>query len=152
MDNLKRVEDVDVAETGVVDGSEPARPTPFLALTPAAREVASAPWVEPGDDVRTRPELLNAPAVFVRFPKFREGRGYSSARILRELGYAGDIRAVGDLTIDQIVFLKRAGFSSVAPDRPIDPEHANATLKRFAFVYQKAADDRAPAWKLRHNG
>lgn len=104
----------------------------------------------PDDDVRVHGGLGNLAVIGVDFPKWRDGRGYSSARILREMGYAGDIRAIGDLTVDQLVFLKRSGFSSLAAERAIDPDVAAAALARFPFVYQRATDAAAPAWALRH--
>jgi uncharacterized protein (DUF934 family) len=106
----------------------------------------------PEEDVRAHGGLGNHKVIGLAFPKWRDGRAYSSARILREAGFAGDIRAIGDLTVDQLVYLKRAGFSSVAADRPIDPEVAARALARFPFVYQRATDDAQPAWALRHGG
>ena len=104
----------------------------------------------PDEDVRSHAGLGNHRVIALTFPKWRDGRAYSSARILREQGFEGDIRAVGDLTVDQLVFLKRSGFSSLAPERPIDREVATRALARFEFVYQKATDGRTPAWALRH--
>ncbi|MGL6042608.1 MAG: DUF934 domain-containing protein [Sandaracinobacteroides sp.] len=104
----------------------------------------------PEDDVRSHSGLGNHKVIGLAFPKWRDGRAYSSARILREGGFAGDIRAIGDLTVDQLVFLQRAGFSSLAPDRAIDPAVAAAALARFPFVYQRATDSSRPAWDLRH--
>jgi uncharacterized protein (DUF934 family) len=104
----------------------------------------------PEDDVRAHSGLGNHKVIGLAFPKWRDGRAYSSARILRETGFTGDIRAIGDLTVDQLVFLKRAGFSSLAPERPIDPSVAAAALARFHFVYQRATDSAQPAWALRH--
>lgn len=106
--------------------------------------------LQPEEDVRTHANLSNHQVIAIAFPKWRDGRGYSSARILREQGFAGDIRAVGDLTLDQLVFLKRSGFSSLVAERPIDPAQAAAALARFPFVYQRAADASRPAWALRH--
>ena len=114
---------------------------------------AAAVRLEPGDEARDLlPHLDRIRLVEVNFPVFGDGRGYSSARILREAGFTGDIRAIGDLTVDQLVYLKRAGFSSVAADRPIDAEVAARALARFPFVYQRATDDAQPAWALRHGG
>ncbi len=120
-----------------------------FALDPRATDLTDAPLVAAGEDVRARPELLEVPAVFVAFDKFRDGRGYSSARMLREAGYAGDIRAVGDVTVDQLVYLRRCGFSSVAPAGGLDGEVAKRALARFSDVYQRAADGGAPAWERR---
>jgi uncharacterized protein (DUF934 family) len=124
-----------------------------LALDARALSGAPDAVVQPGDDVSAagfaRPDS-NHRVIAIAFPKFGDGRGYSSAAILRESGFAGDVRAVGDVTVDQLRYLERVGFSSVRPDRPIAPEAARQALERFAFVYQAAADGRAPAWRLRH--
>lgn len=107
--------------------------------------------IAPEEDVRGHAGLGNHRVIAIDFPKWRDGRGYSSARILREMGFAGDIRAIGDLTVDQLIFLKRSGFSSVVAVRAIDPAVAEAALARFPFVYQRATDGAAPAWALRHS-
>jgi uncharacterized protein (DUF934 family) len=107
--------------------------------------------IEPGDDVRRLFDVLErVRLVEVDFPRFRDGRGYSSARILREGGYTGEIKAVGDVLLDQLLFMRRCGFDSFAPDRPIDPEAAERALNAYPNVYQQAADNEVPVWKLRH--
>ena len=59
--------------------------------------------IEPGDDARELlPHLDRSGLVEVNFPVFGDGRGYSSARILREAGYTGELRAVGDVLVDQL--------------------------------------------------
>ncbi len=117
-----------------------------------SRAVQAEPQViiEPGEDVRAHNGLGNTAVIAVSFPKFRDGRGYSSARILREAGFAGDLRAVGDITVDQLVFLKRAGFSSVQPDKTIPVALAEEALARFPAVYQRSADNAQPAWAARN--
>jgi uncharacterized protein (DUF934 family) len=86
----------------------------------------------------------------IAFPKFRDGRGYSSARILREAGYAGELRAQGDVLVDQIAFMKRCGFDSFAPEASLNPEAVERALSTYDQFYQKAADAAVPVWKLRH--
>ena len=88
--------------------------------------------------------------VEVGFPSFRDGRGYSSARILREAGYTGELRAAGDVLVDQMPFMRRCGFDAFAPDAPIDADVLARSLDRYDHVYQRAADDAVPVWKLRH--
>ena len=106
--------------------------------------------LEAGDDARLLvPHLGALRRIDIAFPKFREGRGYSSARILREAGFTGEIRAVGVLYVDQLMFLTRAGFDAVLPATSIDPAVAEQTLKRFPFVYMKATDAVQPVWELR---
>lgn len=112
---------------------------------------ATAVRVEAGEDVRVLiPHLDQIALVEISFPRFRDGRGFSSARILREAGYAGELRAQGDVLLDQLVALRRCGFDSIAPDTPIDPAAAQAALDRFPFAYQAAVDATAPVWRLRH--
>jgi uncharacterized protein (DUF934 family) len=107
--------------------------------------------IEAGDDVeRLFPHLDRVRLVEVDFPKFRDGRGFSSARLLREAGYTGEIKATGDVLVDLIYFMRRCGFDSFAPDVPFDPETARAALERYPYVYQHAADDAVPIWQLRH--
>ena len=107
--------------------------------------------IEPGDDVRNLVSHLDRlKLIEIAFPKFRDGRGYSSARILREAGFTGEIRAVGDVLVDQIGFMRRVGFDSFAPDAPLDPAVVHATFDRYDHVYMKAADGKAPVWQLRH--
>src|SRR3546814_13122288 len=70
-----------------------------------------------GDDVRLLlPVLDRVRLVDVDFPRFRDGRGYSSARILRASGYTGEIKATGDVLVDGLLFMRRFGFDSFAPD------------------------------------
>ena len=79
-----------------------------------------------------------------------DGRGYSAARILREAGYAGELRAVGDVLVDQIVAMRRCGFDSFHPAKALDDEAVERALTRYADVYQKSVDGRAPIWAKRH--
>ena len=112
---------------------------------------ATAVRVEPEDDVRLLiPHLERLALVEIAFPKFRDGRGYSSARILREAGFTGELRAQGDVLVDQIGFMRRCGLDSFAPDVALDNTVVAASLSRYENVYQPAADARVPVWKLRH--
>jgi uncharacterized protein (DUF934 family) len=117
----------------------------------AGQSNATAVRIEPGEDARELlPYLTRLSLVEVNFPVFGDGRGYSAARILREAGYSGELRAVGDVLVDQIAHMRRCGFDSFASDTPLDPEVTEAALNRYPEVYQKAADDRQPIWTLRH--
>lgn len=112
---------------------------------------ATAVRVEPGDDARALlPYLDRIRLVEVSFPTYRDGRGYSVARILREHGYAGELRAEGDVLVDQLHFMRRCGFDSFAPATPLDQGVVERSLARYQQVYQPAADDRMPVWELRH--
>jgi uncharacterized protein (DUF934 family) len=112
---------------------------------------ATAVRIESGEDARILlPHLDRLSLVEVSFPKFRDGRGYSSARILREAGYTGELRAQGDVLVDQIPFMRRCGFDSFAPEAPVDEAVLAASLARYDQVYQPAADGAVPVWKRRH--
>jgi uncharacterized protein (DUF934 family) len=112
---------------------------------------ATAVRIEPGDDVRALlPHLDRLALIEVAFPKFRDGRGYSAARILREAGYAGELRAEGDILLDQLLPMRRCGFDAFRPIVPIDPAEADRVLTSFDMYYQRAADGGAPIWALRH--
>jgi uncharacterized protein (DUF934 family) len=86
----------------------------------------------------------------VHFPAYRDGRGFTSARLLRErLGYQGEMRAVGDVLPDLVFFMLRCGFTSFSL-KGRDPEAAFAQAQAtFTAAYQPAADARAPVWTLR---
>jgi uncharacterized protein (DUF934 family) len=112
---------------------------------------AHAVRVESGDDVEALlPHIGRLKLVEVAFPTFRDGRGYSTARMLREAGYAGELRAQGDVLVDQIPLMRRCGFDSFAPQAEIDEAALAAALARYHAVYQRAADAPVPVWKLRH--
>ncbi|MEM8120240.1 DUF934 domain-containing protein, partial [Morganella morganii] len=67
--------------------------------------------------------------IAVNFPAFTDGRGFSSARLLRErYGYKGEIRAIGDVLRDQLFFMRRCGFDAYAIRADRSPEDALASL------------------------
>lgn len=112
---------------------------------------ASAVRIEAGDDVRLLlPVIDRVRLVEVDFPKFRDGRGFSTARILREAGYKGEIKAMGDVLVDLVAFMQRCGFDSFESDVALDPATVEASLNRYPDVYQSAADGRVPIWAKRH--
>ncbi|MEG3160138.1 DUF934 domain-containing protein [Sphingomonas sp. LB2R24] len=112
---------------------------------------AAAVRLEAGDDARALlPQIDQLALIEVSFPGYRDGRGYSSARILREAGYTGELRAQGDVLVDQIPLMRRCGFDSFAPQAPIDIDVLRTSLERYDTPYQKAADGAVPVWKLRH--
>lgn len=115
------------------------------------QENAESVRIEAGEDVTVLfPHLDRVRLVEVDFPRFRDGRGFSTARMLREEGYTGEIKATGDVLVDLVLFMRRCGFDSFAPNVPLDPQDVEAALNRYPQVYQQAAEGEVPIWKLRH--
>jgi uncharacterized protein (DUF934 family) len=108
-------------------------------LWPNDRRVAElAPW------------LGHVALIALNFPKFRDGRAYSQARLLRETyGFRGTLRATGDVLRDQFGFLVRAGFDSFEVKKPADARVFVEVLSRYSIYYQPGADGRAPALRRR---
>ena len=88
--------------------------------------------------------------IAVNFPKFADGRGYSTARLLRErYGYVGEVRAIGDVLRDQLFFMRRVGFDAYAVRADKDIEEALAGFGDFPEAYQAAADQPLPLFRRR---
>ena len=93
--------------------------------------------LEPGDDPACA-SLEGVARVEVNFPKFGDGRGYSIARLLRERrGYRGELRAVGHITRDLLLFLERCGFDAFELREGEDPHEALASFQDFSHAYQR---------------
>lgn len=88
--------------------------------------------------------------IAVEFPKFADGRGYSTASLLRErYGYRGELRAVGDVGRDQMFYLQRVGFNAFLIPEGRDAEDALQGLTDFPDTYQGAADQPLPLFRRR---
>src|SRR6202163_1890615 len=96
------------------------------------------------------PWLGHLALIALDFPKFRDGRAYSQARLLREqYNYRGTLRAAGDILRDQFQFLVRAGFDSFEVKKAADARVFAEVLARYSVVYQPSADGRAAALRRR---
>jgi uncharacterized protein (DUF934 family) len=116
--------------------------------TPEGRTVLR---LEPHEDpAAVAARLGEAERVEVHFPTFTDGRGYSIARLLRERhGYAGELRAVGDVQRDQLFYLSRVGFDAFLLR---DGEHAAealAALHDFTEAYQASVERPQPLFRRR---
>jgi uncharacterized protein (DUF934 family) len=97
------------------------------------------------------PWLNDLALIALAFPKFRDGRAYSQARLLRErYGFRCELRATGDVLRDQFQFLLRAGFDSFEVKKPADALVFAEAAARYSVFYQPGADGRVPAlrWRL----
>ena len=97
-----------------------------------------------------KPWLDHLALIALDFPKFRDGRAYSQARLLREsMGFSGTLRATGDVLRDQFTFLVRAGFDSFDVKKPADAAAFAKSVERYSVFYQPSADGRVSALRRR---
>ena len=101
------------------------------------------------------PELVAADlphfaVVALEFPKFRDGRSYSYARLLRErYGFKGELRAVGEVLLEQLFFMLRVGFDAFDIQSADPLKDYRTALADFSVWYQPTADGRKTAMQLR---
>ncbi len=107
--------------------------------------------LEPADDPLALSDDLDCLAlVTVNFPAFTDGRGYSTARLLRErVGYAGQLRAVGDVFKDQLFYLSRVGFDAFLLREGETADDALAALDTFSEAYQASVERPEPLFRRR---
>ena len=122
--------------------------TDAAAVTPVPADVLR---LEPADDPAAFAErLATASRVEVNFPNFTDGRGYSTARLLRErLGYRGELRAVGDVQRDQLFNLARCGFDAFLLKKDEDAAGALDALDDFSEAYQASVERPLPLFRRR---
>ncbi len=95
-------------------------------------------------------DVNKIPAIAINFPVFADGRGYSYAYILRnELGFSGELRAIGDVLRDQLFYMHRCGFNAYQIRDDRDAANAIEALKDFSHTYQASSDDDKPMFKKR---
>ncbi len=96
-------------------------------------------------DLASQGALDGIERIDLNFPKFTDGRAYSQAFLLRRrMGFKGDIRATGDVLIDQLVQMQRSGFSSAVLREGVDASAAQRQFDRYAAFYQGDAVTTAP--------
>jgi len=120
-----------------------------LAASRGAAEIGVwlAPDSEPADIVADFDKIA---LIGVDFPVFRDGRGYSIGRLLRErYGYKGELRAIGDVLRDQITFMFRCGFDAYALRADKDFDDALKAFDEFSVQYQGAVDNPSPLFRRR---
>ncbi|MFZ5718092.1 MAG: DUF934 domain-containing protein [Pseudomonadota bacterium] len=95
-------------------------------------------------------DLPRISVVALEFPKYRDGRAYTNARLARErFGFKGQVRAVGDVLREQAGFMVRCGFDAFEPADDASANEWQAAVGRYRHVYQRAADGRVPAFEER---
>ena len=90
--------------------------------------------------------------IALEFPVFRDGRAFSYARLLRDrYGYTGELRAVGDVLLEQLHFMSRVGFDAFEIDSETPLEDYEIAQSDFSVWYQPSSDGRPTAVQLRHS-
>lgn len=107
--------------------------------------------LEPDDDPSDLAPYLDRLALIeVSFPKYTDGRGYSQAQLLRRrYGYSGELRAVGHVLRDQILYMNRSGFDAFETSRA-DLSQIVEALSEYSDFYQPAADRHRSVFARRH--
>ena len=110
----------------------------LIASTQHAAPVTGQFGIEVGNEVDPRElSLEGIHRVDLHFPKFSDGRAFSQAVLLRRrLGFKGEIRATGDVLIDQLVQMHRSGFDVAVLRDDQNPEVAQRQFDRYSAYYQ----------------
>ncbi|MGP5307178.1 DUF934 domain-containing protein [Vreelandella alkaliphila] len=124
-----------------------------LALWQANQDDAElAPLLSSDTELTTElgQQLSSTSAVAIDFPAFTDGRGYTLARLLRErYGYTGEVRAVGDVLVDQLDYMRRCGFTAMALRDDQHPDDAIRALNMFSVRYQTDVEQRQALFERR---
>ena len=111
-------------------------------------------WLHPDDDPEIiAGDLAHLPVVAVDFPQFTDGRGYSTARLLRDrYGFRGELRAIGDVLRDQLYYLQQVGFDAFAIRADRGAEDALKGLDDFGGTYAPTVPEPRPRFRRRIEG
>ena len=147
---------------GVASPDELAQPLPQgpvvvpLAHWQANRESLRsrgdvAVWLKPDDDpAALASDAALLPLIAVHFPKFGDGRGYSTGVLLRtRLAFRGELLAFGDIGRDHLLSLRRCGYDSFSLPPQRDLEDALHGFEDFSLRYQGSVDDPVPLFRRR---
>lgn len=94
-------------------------------------------------------DLEQLPMIAINFPVFSDGRAYSYARRLRQLGYQGEVRAIGDVLPDQLHYMSRCGFNAFELRGDKKAETAFLQKSSISVAYQAAQDQPKPLFARR---
>lgn len=135
---------------------EPESPRPLgMLILPLAHWLESpstdAVWLGPDDEVESLvPWLTSLPLIALDFPSFRDGRAYSQAYLLRSrFGWAGELRAIGDVLRDQLSHMRQCGFDSFAVREDKSAEDALKGLAGMSVLYGRSVIEPRPLFRRR---
>jgi len=134
---------------GQLIDSDPVELLTLQALL-ASDDKSQGVFIAAGEDIEALADHLgDIPVIALDFPAFSDGRAYSSANLLRrQFEYKGEIRAVGDVRIDQLEQMARCGFDAFELAEGQNTNLALAKLDGYSYSYQQTID-RAPLFRSR---
>ena len=149
--SVLRLEEADTPETIAVPAGKIIVP---LAVWLAQREALATRaelgvWLAPDERAEAIKDDLGRFAVIaIDFPKFTDGRGYSTAfNLRRRLGWTGELRAIGDVLRDQLFQMQRCGFDAFATRQDRSIHDALKGLTVFSETYQASVDNPVPLFR-----
>lgn len=121
----------------------------WLARVEQGEEVTPAVWIGVNDDPMELQSVIDKLSfIGVFFEDFKDGRGYSTAYLLRKrLNYQGDLRAFGDVLRDQLSLMRQCGFDSFAIKEGKDPYDAMKGIKGLSVTYSSSVSQPNPLYK-----
>ena len=151
--NVVRLADGETAESVQLPAGDLIVPLPVWQARKA--ELLARPqrgvWLAPDElaqDIAT--DLAHLQLVAIDFPQFADGRGYSTAVLLRSrFGWRGELRAIGEVLKDQLFYLSRVGFDAYAIPEGKDLDDTLKALNDFSETYQAAVDEPLPLFRRR---
>jgi len=122
-----------------------------LAQELMARRTEIGVWLDSDESAELLAEsAATLPLIAIHFPIFMDGRGFSSARLLRErYGFTGELRAVGAFMRDQLTFLRRCGINAFEFDGAEPLDEVAQSLHDFSETYQVDSDQKLPIFRRR---
>ena len=119
------------------------------ALTAAGKTVA--PWLDGDQDADLLTGMTDAmPLIALNFPRFMDGRSYSTAfRLRQHHRYQGELRAIGDVLRDQLFYMRRCGFTTFDLADSVKLEDARSAFGDFTTNYQSTVEEPQPLFRRR---
>lgn len=123
----------------------------YLAMDEQEARNIRAVWISPDDDFEPAvSRLLELDMIAIYFPVFRDGRGYSIAKLLRtRYGWRGELRTIGDVLRDQLNYMRRCGFDAFTVRADKNIEDAIKSFSFYSVSYQGGVDDPVPLFRRR---
>jgi Uncharacterized protein conserved in bacteria len=149
-DNWTLVEDID----SELPSGNILVPAPYWLDNRDALDARGDVGIWLASDVELAPYLSlisSLPLIAVHFPAFANGRGYSLARLVKERSdFSGELRAIGDVLLDQLFFMRRCGFDSYLLKDGLSGQKALDFFSTFTDPYQLANDLPEPLFRRKH--